>query len=120
MATYVAFSSNKNENGFKLWSWSGQEQFSMMKSPLHQFTWRPRPPSLLSKDQTKWLANPENFKTYQEKYRAAVPYLEKVIADKPNDVQIWELLGQVYANLGELEKANTAYKKADDIRQGKN
>lgn len=59
-------------------------------------------------------------KSYQEKYRAAVPYLEKVSADKPNDVQIWELLGQVYANLGEVEKANAAYKKADDIRQGKN
>ncbi|MCK9407651.1 MAG: tetratricopeptide repeat protein [Bacteriovoracaceae bacterium] len=62
----------------------------------------------------------EEDKSYQEKYRFAVPFLEKVIADKPNDVQIWELLGQVYANLGELEKANDAYKKADDIRQGKN
>lgn len=59
-------------------------------------------------------------KSYQEKYRAAVPFLEKVSAEKANDVQIWELLGQVYANLGEVEKANAAYKKADDIRQGKN
>jgi tetratricopeptide (TPR) repeat protein len=59
-------------------------------------------------------------KSYQEKYRAAVPYLEKVSAEKTTDVQIWELLGQVYANLGEVDKANAAYKKADDIRQGKN
>lgn len=65
-------------------------------------------------------AKKDDDKSYQEKYRMAVPFLEKVIADKPNDVQIWELLGQVYANLGELEKANSAYKKADDIRQGKN
>jgi len=50
----------------------------------------------------------------------AIPFLEKVIVDKPNDIQIWELLGQVYANLGEVDKANSAYKKADEIRSGKN
>ncbi len=62
----------------------------------------------------------EDDKSYQEKYRIAVPYLEKVIVEKPNDVQIWELLGQVYANLGQAEKATQAYNKADSIRQGKN
>jgi len=62
----------------------------------------------------------EEDKSYQEKFKLAVPFLEKVIEGKPNDVQIWELLGQVYANLGNIEKANNAYKKADDIRQGKN
>ncbi|MEW6061952.1 MAG: hypothetical protein AB1600_08435 [Bacteroidota bacterium] len=49
-----------------------------------------------------------------------MPYLEKVATEKPTDVQIWELLGQVYANLGEGEKAKAAYEKADAIRQGKN
>lgn len=65
-------------------------------------------------------AKKDEDKSYQEKYRFAIPYLEKVIEDKPNDIQIWELLGQVYANLGELKKADAAYKKADEIRQGKN
>lgn len=65
-------------------------------------------------------AKNEEDKSFQEKYRLAIPYLEKVIEEKPNDVQIWELLGQVYANLGDVEKANSAYKKADDIRSGKN
>ncbi|MDP1676710.1 MAG: hypothetical protein Q8L88_07555 [Bacteroidota bacterium] len=59
-------------------------------------------------------------KSYQEKFKLAIPFLEKVIETKPNDVQILELLGQVYANLGNVEKANAAYKKADDIRQEKN
>lgn len=62
----------------------------------------------------------DDDKSYQEKFKLAIPYLEKVIETKPNDVQILELLGQVYANLGNVEKANAAYKKADDIRQGKN
>jgi len=40
-----------------------------MKSSFYQFLWRPRPPSLLSKEQQKWIQYAENFKTYQEKYR---------------------------------------------------
>ena len=65
-------------------------------------------------------AKKEDDKSYQEKFRSALPYLEKVVIDKPNDVQIWELLGQVYAQLNEGTKATEAFKKADDIRAGKN
>ncbi|MBI2427960.1 MAG: tetratricopeptide repeat protein [Ignavibacteriales bacterium] len=62
----------------------------------------------------------DDDKSYQAKYKEAIPHLEKVTIEKPNDVQILELLGQVYANLGEAEKAKAAYDKADAIRQGKN
>ncbi len=62
----------------------------------------------------------EGDKSYQEKFNLAIPYLEKVLEEKPNDIQIWELLGQVYANLGNSKKAAEAYDKADSIRQGKN
>ncbi|MCX6136224.1 MAG: tetratricopeptide repeat protein [Ignavibacteriales bacterium] len=54
--------------------------------------------------------------SYKEKYRSAVPWLEKVLQSKTDDVQMWELLGQVYANLNEQQKAADAYKKADEIR----
>ena len=46
--------------------------------------------------------------------------MEKVIEEKKDDIQILELLGQVYANLGQSEKAKAAYDKADAIRQGRN
>ena len=59
-------------------------------------------------------------KSYQEKFKEALPYLERVLVEKPNDIQIWELVGQVYANLGNTKKATEAYDKADRIRQGKN
>jgi len=62
----------------------------------------------------------EADKSYQEKYRLAVPYLEKVIETEENNVPILELLGKVYANLGQSDKAKTAYEKADKIRQGRN
>lgn len=65
-------------------------------------------------------AGKEDDKSYQEKYKMAIPYLEKVIEEKPNDIQILELLGQVYANLGQADKAKAAYDKADAIRMSKN
>jgi tetratricopeptide (TPR) repeat protein len=65
-------------------------------------------------------AGKEDDKSYQEKYKSAIPYLEKVLEGKPGDIQMWELLGQVYANLGNAKKATEAYNKADEIRNGKN
>ncbi|MDE3058598.1 MAG: tetratricopeptide repeat protein [Bacteroidota bacterium] len=56
---------------------------------------------------------------YKEKFKLALPYLEEVVKSKGNDVQMWELLGQVYANLNQQDKAVEAYKKADAIREGK-
>jgi tetratricopeptide (TPR) repeat protein len=58
--------------------------------------------------------------SYKEKFKLALPYLESVVIMKKNDVLMWELLGQVYANLNMKEKALQAYDKADAIRQGKN
>ena len=58
--------------------------------------------------------------SYKERFRMALPYLENVVVLKKNDVLMWELLGQVYANLNMKEKALQAYDKADAIRQGKN
>lgn len=58
-------------------------------------------------------------KSYLEKYKLALPYLETIVKDKPDEVPMWELLGQVYANLNDMKKADEAYKKADLIREGK-
>jgi tetratricopeptide (TPR) repeat protein len=62
----------------------------------------------------------EEDKSYQEKFKLAIPHLEKVIEEKADDIQILELLGQVYANLGQNEKAKAAYDKADAIRKERN
>ncbi|MBP6671746.1 MAG: hypothetical protein KA247_01290 [Bacteroidetes bacterium] len=59
-------------------------------------------------------------KSYVEKYKKAVPYLEKYAEMNSEKLSIWDLLGQVYANAGQVDKADKAFKKADEIRSGKN
>jgi tetratricopeptide (TPR) repeat protein len=53
----------------------------------------------------------------KEKFKAALPNLEKFLTLKPKEPSLWELLGQVYANLGMQEKANDAFKKAEEYRK---
>jgi tetratricopeptide (TPR) repeat protein len=55
----------------------------------------------------------------KQKFKMALPYLEKVVEQKPDDVPMLELTAQVYANLGQPEKAKAYYEKADAARQGK-
>lgn len=52
----------------------------------------------------------------KDKFRQALPYLERLTELEPNDVFIWELIGKIYANLGNIEKADQAFKKADELR----
>ena len=55
-------------------------------------------------------------KAYLEKFKAAVPYLEKYLEVKPGETKVWVSLGQVYANLGMKEKAEEAFKKAEQFK----
>lgn len=55
--------------------------------------------------------------SYKEKYRAALPYLEKAVEMPEADANTWELLGRVYSVLGMTEEANKAFNKADELRK---
>lgn len=65
-------------------------------------------------------ANPDNTE-YKNKYSAALPYLEELTSskDKDNKLNAYELLIQVYANLGMTEKAQDAIKKRDELKEQK-
>lgn len=54
--------------------------------------------------------------TYKEKFGMAVAPLERYLQDKPEDANIWDYLGKVYANLGETDKSQEAFDKADLYR----
>jgi tetratricopeptide (TPR) repeat protein len=53
----------------------------------------------------------------KDKFKAALPHLEKFLSLKPKEPSLWELLGQVYANLGMQDKANEAFKKAEEYKK---
>jgi len=54
---------------------------------------------------------------YKEKYRMALPYIEKVVQMRPDDASVWELLGRVYTILNMQDDATNAFKKADSLRK---
>lgn len=54
---------------------------------------------------------------YKDKYRLALPYLEKAAQMKDATSQTWEFLGKVYSVLGMQNEANDAFKKADELRK---
>ena len=51
-----------------------------------------------------------------EKFRNALPYIERSSEQEPDDAAMWELLGQVYSILGDSDKAMDAFNKADQLR----
>jgi tetratricopeptide (TPR) repeat protein len=51
-----------------------------------------------------------------EKFKSALPYIERISLEEPDDAQVWELLGQVYSILGMTDKAVDAFNKADQLR----
>ncbi|MCI0448397.1 MAG: tetratricopeptide repeat protein [Chlorobi bacterium] len=56
---------------------------------------------------------------YKSKYEAALPYLEELTnsEDKDNKLTAYELLIQVYANLGMTDKATEAMKMRDKLKE---
>eukprot|EP00164_Ancoracysta_twista_P002855 GFYU01003799.1.p1 GENE.GFYU01003799.1~~GFYU01003799.1.p1 ORF type:complete len:687 (-),score=239.15 GFYU01003799.1:170-2230(-) len=64
--TYVSQFRHQLENGYFLWDFKGRCVQKFPKDKLYHVAWRPRPPTLLSKDQEKEVK--KNLKTYSRKY----------------------------------------------------
>jgi cytochrome c-type biogenesis protein CcmH/NrfG len=54
---------------------------------------------------------------YKAKFKLALPYLEEMTRLKPDDAEIWELVGKVYANIGMGKEATAVFEKADKLRK---
>lgn len=55
---------------------------------------------------------------YKDKFKAALPYLEKTADIRKDDAALWQNLGRLYANLNMVEKSRDAFTKADKITKG--
>jgi translation initiation factor 3 subunit B len=54
------------ENGFAIWDFRGQEQQRHLIDRFKQFAWRPRPRTLLTKEQQKAIR--KNLKEYSRQF----------------------------------------------------
>jgi len=61
----------------------------------------------------------ETTTAHKDKFRAALPYMERVSKLKADDPAVWETLGTIYAQLDRQDEAIAAFNKADAIRAGK-
>ncbi|MCX6171075.1 MAG: tetratricopeptide repeat protein [Ignavibacteriales bacterium] len=57
-----------------------------------------------------------NDKSYLDKFKATIPYLQKYLEIKPGEGKVWTSLAQVYANLGMKKEAEEAFKKAEQYK----
>lgn len=65
--SYISYSRFQTDNAFIIWDFKG-EQLSKNNLPkLNWIAWRPRPKSLLSKDQQKYIKK-HNLKAYSERF----------------------------------------------------
>jgi tetratricopeptide (TPR) repeat protein len=57
--------------------------------------------------------------SYKDKYREAIPYLEKAAEQRADDAILWQQLGKIYMNLNMKDKAEKAFARYDQITKGK-
>jgi tetratricopeptide (TPR) repeat protein len=57
--------------------------------------------------------------TYKEKFKTALPYLEKSAELRTEDAALWQQLGKIYANLNMVDKSRAAFEKFDKLTKGK-
>jgi len=57
-------------------------------------------------------------RSYQDKFRSSIPYLEKSAEARQDDAVLWQQLGKVYANLNMVEKSQAAFERFDAITKG--
>ncbi len=57
--------------------------------------------------------------TYKEKFKEALPYLERAVSSRDDDAVLWQTLAKVYANLGIADKATKALERFDKLTKGK-
>jgi len=67
----------------------------------------------------KGLKDTKEDTSFREKFRDAIPYLEKSAERRQDDALLWQQLARVYANLNMVEKSKVAFEKADALMKSK-
>jgi translation initiation factor 3 subunit B len=75
--TYVSHWKERLENGYMMWSITGQKLQHEAKTKFYQFIWRPRPPPLLSKEEQARIE--KDIKSISERYKKEDDIKRKVL-----------------------------------------
>jgi tetratricopeptide (TPR) repeat protein len=73
----------------------------------------------LEAEKKKTGKEPKEDLSYKEKFKMALPYLEKSAELRPDDGQLWLQLGRLYAILNMKDKSEAAFKKSDSLLKSK-
>jgi tetratricopeptide (TPR) repeat protein len=57
--------------------------------------------------------------SYKEKFKEALPYLEKAQELRPDDLALLQQLGKLYANLNMVDKSKAAFERYDKLTKSK-
>jgi tetratricopeptide (TPR) repeat protein len=57
--------------------------------------------------------------SYKDKFKEALPWLEKAQELRPDDLTLLQSLGKLYANLNMVDKSKAAFEKFDRLSKGK-
>ncbi len=57
--------------------------------------------------------------SFKEKFKTALPYLEKSAQLRSNDAVLWQQLGKLYTILNQPDKAKSAFERADNLAKSK-
>lgn len=77
--TYVSHWKERVENGFMMWTLTGHKIHHEAKTKFCQFLWRPRPPTLISKEETARIET--NIKQISEAYKKEDEIKKKQLHD---------------------------------------
>jgi len=75
---------------------------------------------LRNMDQNKPLPEKEQRAIYDKAkgfYEEAIPWLEHALRLRPDNSTVWYNLGVAYVNIGQKEKGEEAFKKADEVKK---
>ena len=57
--------------------------------------------------------------SYREKFKSALPYLEETVKVRSDDADLWQRLGQLYANLNMVGKSKESFDRFDRLTKPK-
>jgi tetratricopeptide (TPR) repeat protein len=73
--------------------------------------------TLVEKERNEETITEEEADRLKDMYQQAIPYLEKALSIRDSDPNVWNNLGVAYVNVGNTEKGQEAFDKAETLRQ---